>query len=261
MNPAVLVASASDDLAPEEVLALAQRLSLPVLPDDSISDTAGLFVLFYDRGRLSLRHDARGAPGAVCVDFEAASLLYRQAHQTQPEAILKAAGVKRGVTLNVLDATAGLGQDAFIFACAGCKVTMVERSRILHAMLADGLRRAEVSDDPRLTSVIDNLWLHNADSGAFVPPTPIDVVYLDPMFPERKKSAKVKKNMYLLQQLLHDDGITEGLLQRALEIAGKRVVVKRPRHADYLEGLKPSFQLLGKSSRFDIYLTPVATAH
>ncbi len=257
MSAIVVVAAASSDLAPEDVSVLARRLSLPLVSSEHPSTSPESFVLFYDRGRLSLRHEVKGASGSVCVDFETSSLIYRQTHQTQPEALLKAAGVKKGITLNVLDATAGLGQDAFILACAGCHVTMVERSKVLHAMLVDGLRRAQGSDEPRLTSIIHNLRLHNADSGDFLPQEPIDVVYLDPMFPERKKSAKVKKNMYLLQQLLHSETATDALLERALKIAGKRVVVKRPRHAGYLEGLKPSFQMLGKSSRFDIYLTPV----
>jgi 16S rRNA (guanine1516-N2)-methyltransferase len=81
------------------------------------------------------------------------------------------------------------------------------------------------------------------------------VIYLDPMFPERRKSAKVKKNMFLLQRLLQDEVPSATLLRDTLPLARRRVVVKRSLHAGFLEELQPSFQLSGKSSRFDIYLT------
>ena len=84
-----------------------------------------------------------------------------------------------------------------------------------------------------------------------------DVVYLDPMFPHRKKSAAVKKEMRLFQQLLGPDEDADALLQPALALALKRVVVKRPAGAPYLADKKPQIEMQGKANRFDIYLTAI----
>ena len=90
----------------------------------------------------------------------------------------------------------------------------------------------------------------------------LDVVYLDPMFPQRdqnqqaiKKQAQVKKQMQLLHMLLPEDGemdLGDQLLDLAKQVA-KRVVVKRPKHAVYLAGQTPDHQWLGDACRFDAY--------
>ncbi|MDO8270841.1 MAG: class I SAM-dependent methyltransferase [Gammaproteobacteria bacterium] len=244
--------------APESQAQLATRLSLPLWPSEKVADEQCDFLLFYDNACLSLQQNDQGASGPLCVDFEDATLTYRQRHSRQPEAILKALGAKHGETLRIVDATAGWGLDAFVLAAAGHRVDLFERSVILHALLQDGLRRAAASVDERLAVVAGRMTLHFGDSSprlkAWGDVHP-DVIYLDPMFPERSKSAKVKKNMYLLQQMLHDEPPTETLLRDALSLARRRVVVKRPAHAGFLEDIRPSFQLTGKSSRFDIYLT------
>ncbi|MCT1282181.1 class I SAM-dependent methyltransferase, partial [Pseudomonas aeruginosa] len=79
------------------------------------------------------------------------------------------------------------------------------------------------------------------------------VIYLDPMFPHRDKSALVKKEMRLFRPLVGDDLDAPALLQAALALASHRVVVKRPRKAPIIEGPKPGYSLEGKSSRYDIY--------
>jgi len=217
------------------------------------------FQLQMQEGHLGLLRRSDPSLGVVSVDFEDGTLAWRQRHPLQPEALLKAAGVRAGHPLNIIDATAGLGQDAFIFANAGCNVLMLERCALLHALLQDGLQRALCSMDNRVQEAAARMQLLLADSRevdlAALPLVP-EVIYLDPMFPQRRrKSAKVKKNMFMLQQLLDDEPPEEGLLQKALLAASKRVVVKRPRIAGFLEQCKPSYQLLGTSSRFDIYLT------
>ncbi|MES3006230.1 MAG: class I SAM-dependent methyltransferase [Pseudomonadota bacterium] len=221
-----------------------------------MSDGQCDFLLFYDRGRLSLQQNGRGAAGPLCVDFEDGALAYRQRHSTQPEAILKALGAKHGESLRIVDATAGWGLDAFVLASAGHRVELCERSVVLHALLQDGLRRASASMDDWVVAAAGRMTLQLGDSSQLLSEREDmpDVIYLDPMFPERRKSAKVKKNMFLLQQLLQDDRPSETLLHDALPMARRRIVVKRPLHAGFLENLKPSFQLTGKSSRFDIYL-------
>lgn len=253
-----------DASATQEIGALAAQLSVPLLPEGYSPNLFCQFLLFYDNARLSLRSTAEGASGAVCVDFDSASLQYRQRHPVQPEALLKAAAIKQGHRSRVLDATAGFGLDAYLFASAGSEVTLCERSPILHAMLADGLRRASESLDERVTQAVSRMNLVAGDSLIFMQDPKAwqlrpEIIYLDPMFPERKKkSAKVKKNMAVLQQLLHSEHDAPGLLAQALDLAEKRVVVKRPRLAPFLDERKPGFSLEGKSSRFDVY--PIAAS-
>jgi 16S rRNA (guanine1516-N2)-methyltransferase len=246
------------DQAPETPLELAARLSLPWGPAITHSDGGYHFLLFYQDGCLSLQQSEDRAASPLCVDFEDGTLTYRQRHATQPEAILKAIGARHSERLRVVDATAGWGLDAFVIAAAGHRVDLFERSTILHALLQDGLHRAAASQDARVVETARRMTLHLGDSGLLASSNldalP-DVIYLDPMFPERRKSAKVKKNMFLLQRLLQDEVPSATLLRDTLPLARRRVVVKRSLHAGFLEELKPSFQLSGKSSRFDIYLT------
>lgn len=247
----------SDDSAVQNLGELATQLAVPLLPAALAPQDFCQFLLFYQDARLCLRSTAEGASGAVCVDFDNNGLQYRQRHPQQPEALLKAAAVKQGHMMRVLDATAGFGLDAYLFAAAGSEVNLCERSSIVYAMLADGIRRASLSVDERVRQTAARMHLLAGDSLTLMQgqwQERPEIVYLDPMFPERKKkSAKVKKNMFLLQQLLHGEEDAPGLLAQALALATKRVVVKRPRHAPCLEGREPGFSLEGKSSRFDVY--------
>lgn len=135
---------------------------------------------------------------------------------------------------------------------------MLERNAWVHALLADGLQRAAGSDDERVRQAVSHMHLLHADSTAMTAESLAvvpDVVYLDPMFPERRrKSAKVKKPMAMLQLLLETELDAPGMLVWAMGLGAKRVVVKRPRIAGFLDEGKPSYQLPGSSSRFDVYL-------
>ena len=181
---------------------------------------------------LELRQLNEPKVGAIKVDFASDTLTFRRLH----------GGGKKDASL-------------------GCVVDMIERSAVVAALLQDGLNRAAV--DLTLASWLPTrmqLWhgvakdlLSNWQS---IQPskTRPDVVYLDPMFPHRKKSAAVKKEMRLFQQLLGPDEDADLLLEPALALAKKRVVVKRPSGAPFLAGKKPQIEMLGKANRFDVYL-------
>ena len=151
--------------------------------------------------------------------------------------------------------------DAFVLASLGCTVTMLERNPIVHSLLADGLARAHISaeDDFELRDIMQRISLLEANSaeylqkGASSDLASADVVYVDPMFPERKKSAKVKKQMQAFHAIVGADLDADKLLALALKVANYRVVVKRPAGANYLADSKPSYALEGKSTRYDIY--------
>ena len=152
----------------------------------------------------------------------------------------------------MLDVTAGLGRDAFVLALLGCKVTMCERSRILCDVLQDGLQRAEKEAWFRALS----LTLINIDAVDYLKNINIkpDVIYIDPMFPEKTKSALVKKEMRVLREVVGDDKDAEELFTIALKQAKKRVVVKRARLAPAVTAHKPQIVFTGESSRFDVYI-------
>ncbi len=180
------------------------------------------------------------------------------------EMLIRAAGVKQGRPLSVLDATGGMGRDAFLLAGCGCTVHIFERHPLVAALLRDGLLRAAA--DPATRDSAGRIHLVAADSRKFLENMTnrgedVDVVYLDPMFPERTKSALVKKELQILQLLVGGEDDTEQLLAAALNAARNRVVVKRPKSAPPLAGRKPSHCLSGTTTRFDVYMTmPPKTA-
>lgn len=192
------------------------------------------------------------------IDFSSNANTYRRLHgggNGQP--IAKAVGLKTyGLPLTVIDATAGLGQDSFVLACLGCKVTMLERNAVIADLLADALQRG--LNDPQIQQYVANMQLIRGDAVQLLQQLPVekhpDVVYLDPMFPLREKSALVKQELRQLKDLVGDDPDADQLLDVARKIAKRRVVVKRPRIAPYLNNIKPHSEQVGKANRFDIYM-------
>ncbi|WP_426369439.1 class I SAM-dependent methyltransferase [Pseudocolwellia sp. HL-MZ7] len=191
---------------------------------------------------------------AIKVDFvEGAAAHRRKFGGGRGQDIAKAVGLKHGFTPHVLDATAGLGRDSFVLASLGCQVTMIERMPIVAALLENGLERARLSTE--VSDIISNMELvHTSlteDSFDTLMP---DVVYLDPMYPHREKSAAVKKEMRVFQTLVGEDLDADALLAPALAIAKYRVVVKRPTYAPPLANKKPSTSIKMKKNRFDVYV-------
>lgn len=195
------------------------------------------------------------APGPIRVDFVAGVAAYRRKHGGgSGELIARAVGVAPGVRPYVLDATAGLGRDAFVLASLGSRVVLVERHPLVAALLADGLARAAA--DPEIALIVARMQLQQADAIELLMagsmPVP-QVIYLDPMFPKQDKQALVKKEMRLFRPLVGADADAPALLAAALEYASHRVVVKRPRKAPPIEGATAQYCIEGKSSRFDVY--------
>lgn len=191
--------------------------------------------------------------GPMYVDFLAGKTRHRRQYGGgRGQLVAKACGLQKVKTPTVLDVTAGFGQDAFVLACLGCDVTMVERSPVMGELLADGLKRlyADDASDDLLLKLIQQDSIAYLQALTDQP----DVIYLDPMYPDTKNTALNKKEMQLLRELVGDDLDAEQLLQLALQKAKKRVVVKRPRHGDLLGNKEPDVVFTGKSSRFDVFL-------
>jgi len=192
--------------------------------------------------------------GAIKVDFVEGAVAHRRKFGGgRGQDIAKAIGLKHGFTPHVLDATAGLGRDAFVLAGLGCQLTLMERMPIVAALLDDGIERAKLNID--VSAIINKMQLIHASSIEQMSlSTPPDVVYLDPMYPHREKSAQIKKEMRIFQSLVGEDLDANSLLAPALNLAKYRVVVKRPNYAPPLADKKPSMSIKMKKNRFDIYV-------
>ena len=212
------------------------------------------FYLQIQNGVLGLADASEKKVLPVEVDFASPASLYRKQHGGgRKEPIVKAIGLKGNEGWHVVDATPGLGRDAFVLVSVGCKVTMIERSPIVAALLEDGIRRLALSF-PELAAKMSLQHGNSAEVMQYFTGENVNAIYLDPMFPHKKKSALVKKEMRLFQQLLGHDPDADALLPPALELATHRVVVKRPNSADVLAGEKPSMAIESKKHRFDVYL-------
>jgi 16S rRNA (guanine1516-N2)-methyltransferase len=245
-----VVPVAADASAPghrDRARRLAAELGLPFAErPEEIAAAGADVVLVVAAGGLELRDAAEPAAPGVRVDFRS---IERGAGRRQP--LPRAIGAGRPT---VLDATAGLGGDAALLAILGYEVTAVERSPVVFALLRDGVTRA--GRDPRLAAALGGrLRLIRADARVVLGdavPAP-DVVYIDPMFPpKRKASALAKKGIRAVRAVVGDDADAADLLDAALGRAGRRVVVKRPRHAAPI-GPAPVSTVRGKLVRYDLY--------
>jgi 16S rRNA (guanine1516-N2)-methyltransferase len=192
--------------------------------------------------------------GAIKVDFVHGAVAHRRKFGGgRGQDIAKAIGLKHGFTPHVLDATAGLGRDAFLLASLGCKVTLMERMPVVAALLADGIERALLNHET--SAIVANMNLLPTSLLDQKPVTiATDIVYLDPMYPHREKSALVKKEMRVFQSLVGEDLDADALLVPALALAKYRVVVKRPNYAPPLANQQPSMSIKMKKNRFDVYV-------
>lgn len=211
-----------------------------------------------------LRRDAEGLTLVSADGQELRADLARMLPRLRPdrlarELLVRAAkirGTPAGATPTAVDATAGLGEDALLLAAAGFEVTLVERDPTIFALLADALDRAGRADT--LAGPVARMHLVQGDSLQVLAslPEPPDVVYLDPMFPARRKSAAVKKKFQLLHQLEAPCAEQEGLLAAACAAAPRKVVMKRPAKGEPLAGRRPSYVIRGKSVRYDVIVVP-----
>ena len=257
-DPRIAVCAEGDD---EELrvrgMKLAGRLGLPWIGPADRTDAQVNLLLVVTQSRLELRAVGPGIGGAIFVDFVRGPTGYRRrSGRSRDQAIGRAVGLRSG-TKTLVDATAGLGRDAFLLACLGCRVTAIERSPVLAALVRDGIERVRRERIPELDPVLDRITLVEGDARELLTDMATtaapDVVYLDPMYAPAKRSALAKKEMRILRRLVGDDPDAGELLAVARKVAAKRVVVKRHRHAPPLAP-KPALMFQGRAVRYDVYL-------
>ncbi len=240
----------SEDAVFSRAADLSASLSLPLIQE---KDEAYDLLLVVTDKRLELRLNKPHAPGSVYVDFLGGSLGYSRGINPFGQ-FIKAVCLQKTLP-TVVDATAGLGHDAFLLANKGCKVTAIERSPVLAELLKDGIQRA--SADSELSEILqERFHLICADARDVLkeiqPDEAPEVITIDPMFPPKKKSALVKKEMRIVRRLVGDDTDSSELLNIARSAATSYVVVKRMLHAPVLAP-NPSRTYRGKSTRYDVY--------
>jgi len=194
--------------------------------------------------------------GAISIDFTAGKHAHRrQFGGGRQQPLARAAGLKPGINPHILDLTAGLGRDAFVLASLGCELSLVERNPIVYELLENALERAQYHEATanivkRICLIFDNAanYLLSLDGNSYP-----DTIYIDPMYPQRSKSAQVKKEMQFFHQIVGQDDDASKLLDAALKSPVKRIVVKRPKSANTLGDFKAVSHISSKNTRYDIY--------
>lgn len=171
------------------------------------------------------------------------------------QALAKAMGLRGGKTPRIVDATAGLGRDAFLLASLGAEVVLIERSTEMHRLLAAGMARAH-EEGGEFREIINRMTLMNGDAKDLLHGLSGEAVLVDPMHPPRKNSALVKRELRQVREIVGTDEDAVELMQVALKTAKNRVVLKWPAKADPMAGIRAcSHQIIGKSTRYDVFMT------
>ena len=230
---------------------LAEKLGVPIyqaVDKNTVED----FFLSYRDGRLKLLDKALLKKGGLSVDIEPRPGEQRSWPAPKKGALAQALGRK---TKTIVDATTGWGQDSLHIFRMGYELRCIERSPVMVELLIDGFKRLSKTDwvmnlDIQLPELISGNAIEVLSKLEINP----ECIYIDPMFPpKRKKSALPKKSMTILRDLLGDDEDKEQLFEMAYQTATKRVVVKSPDYAEPIAG-KPSESFSGKLLRYDVYL-------
>ena len=248
-----------DEASRDRAAALAERLGLPggAFFGPGSDPEAGTLYLKASLQGASLVRDGMEVAG----DFSRLLPRLKQG-ALQRELLVKAARVKGVERPRAVDATAGLGEDSLLLAAAGFEVTLCESDPVIAILLEDALARA--AGDEALAHIAARMRLVEGDSRATLATlaaddaTRPDVVYLDPMFPGRTKSAAVKKKFQLIHGLERpcEPEAEESLMSAALAARPRKIVVKRPVKGPWLAGVKPSHAIAGKAVRYDCIVPP-----
>ena len=229
--------------SPARARQTAQQLALEY---GNYQDTEGLLLVV---GEASAWLELSGVK--VTVNFDSAAMQHRR-KGGHNEMLGRAVGLKADRKPLIWDATGGLGRDAFVLADLGCEVTLCERVPVLAWLLDQAVQAAAVSGVDQVRAAAARMSVLAGDSKMLRAPAGA-VIYLDPMFPERKKAAAVKKEAAMLQHLADQADDSESLWQWAWDQPVERVVVKRPLRAPILGHIRPAHTLKGKSVRFDVF--------
>lgn len=243
MNDKLIMTIENEDFL-EEAQSIAKHIGIEIVDEP---EEGQLFLKLGKEG-LSLNKDGLEMHG----DFTQMGRRLKQSNLSH-EFLVKASRIKGADhEIKVLDATAGMGEDSLILAAAGFRVSLYEYNPVIAALLRDTMRRAMENEE--LRDIVSRMELFEEDSIEAMKKLDYkpDIIVLDPMFPERQKSASVKKKFQLLQQLECPCSTEEELLTAAKKCGSRKIVIKRPLKGAYLDGIKPDYSIDGKAIRYDI---------
>lgn len=195
--------------------------------------------LFYDSGEF----------GKMSFDLEELDSYHQRQHYAiSKEPLAKALGIKGRndqdqTKKRIWDTTCGTGKDATLIQHFGAELTAFERHPAVYLLLMDALRRFPLAM---------TLKFGDASQLSFLPEERPDVIYYDPMYPAKKKSALPRKEMRIFKEMVGEDHDSDQFIEWALKTAKERVVVKRPLEADPIKK-NPAASYTGKSTRYDMY--------
>jgi 16S rRNA (guanine1516-N2)-methyltransferase len=234
LTPCILVL---DQKMNEAASALAREIGAKVCLESKAGET---YILVEEEG-LSFVSYLTKPHLKLHMDYKKGRIGYRL-QQAQKEPIVKAfADVPKNEY--IFDATMGLGEDSVRLASAGHHVIAAEKNPFIYVLVRDAVKRAEI-ENLKIEWGASEKLLQNLLKKPYA-------VYLDPMF-GIEKSAKVKKEMQVLQLLTEANEGTEDLFTAAMVAASKKVVVKRAIEAPPISNLKHQ-SVSTKTIRFDIY--------
>ena len=261
-NKVTLAVSGHDECPPANLEQLSRLLKCPLYT----AATDAQYVLHQSKQRLELFNPSEPNTKAIFADFVEGKTRHRRLFGGgKGQDLAKALGLQKFPNATIVDATAGLGGDSFVMATLGCHVTLLERNPVVQLLLSDALARADSCGDTEVQEISDRMRLVQRSAmdylDALEPEDCPQLIYLDPMFPERGKQAQVKKEMRFFHDVVGEDTDSAALLEIALQRAIERIIVKRPLRAETLNERKPDFQIRGKTIRYDVYLGTRHGAH
>lgn len=247
--PYFLSCESSDQGA--QIQSLSKRTGIPILSEAS----EGFCLHLLHSNALEI-YGLKNPGLRVQVDFTSGEFLHRLKTSGKNQSLTKSIGVAKGLT-QVLDVTGGLGGDAMVLASVGCTVTVCERHPMIALLLESALKLATAKLD--FASRV-HLQIVNAQDFLLSKNQEFQVIYLDPMYPIKEKSALPRKEMQILEELVGSDSDQAQLFELALSKASERVVVKRPKTAPPFSTsshMVPTHSFEGTTTRYDMYLTKI----
>lgn len=235
-----------------------EKLKQPIQQALMLSDQNYNSLLLHLRDEGHLLEQLEPRPGFTAAPpYQETQFIQRIKNSTpSQENLLKAIGCRKNERPSVIDTTAGFGIDAILLAYHHCRVSCIEWNPLTCFLVGQALSLADLPHKLGLAS--ECLQYYQNDARVLIPELPAhDVIYLDPMFPEKRKSARVKKYMQIMQsitELYPNWRYSEiDLFEIALAYAKKRVVVKRPKLEPPLVA-EPNHSIKSQSVRFDVYI-------
>ena len=234
-----------DILQYEKANRIAEKLHIPLITKEECA-YAELLLLLCKEGIVL-------TDGKLSLHGDYTKLLRRlKYHNLSQEALIRAVRIKgRCQGLTAIDCTAGMGEDSLLLAAAGFSVTLCEHNPIITLLLKDTIERAK--SIPELADIVSRMTVIEGNSECILSKLKVspDIIFLDPMFPMKKKKSLVKEKLQVLQKLESPCTNEEILLQAAMQARPTRIVIKRPAKGPYLANIKPSYSISGDSMRYD----------